>query len=108
MSTKTGRKDVVVIDPYVTQDKNWQPDIDYYSNFIREATGLSVPDSLSPHDCYRIGNLLQGFIEEMKTEGDWNAKGISSYPVVESTDEAFYLSEFFRDCHAREMCDIEG
>lgn len=106
MSTKANAKNTIVIDPYVTQDKDWQPDIDYYSQFIREVTGISVSDDLSAHDCYRIGNLLQGFIEEMEADGDWNSEAISSYPVVESADEVFYLSEFFRHCHKREVCDM--
>lgn len=105
MSTGASQEERVITQPYLcVKDGNWQPDTDYYAPFIQEVTGVSVSDDLSNHDCYRIGNRIQGFIEKMKRDGDWNCEEIASYPVVESTEEVFCISEFFRDCHEREMC----
>lgn len=104
MEVSTDRKDEVIIETAIRiKDGSWQVDGEYYAPFIQKVTGISVLDGLSGNDCYRIGNRMQGFIEEMKGDGDWNSEAISSYPVVSSTEEVFWLSEFFRDCHSCEL-----
>jgi len=104
MEVPTDREDEVIIESTIRiKDGNWQVDIELYAPFIREVTGISVSGGLSGNDCYRIGNRMQGFIEEMKGDDDWNSEAISSYPVVSSTEEVFWLSEFFRECHSCEL-----
>lgn len=104
MEVTTDRKDEVIIESAIRiKDGRWQVDVERYAPFIREVTGISVSGGLSGNDCYRIGNRMQGFIEDMKGDDEWNSEAISSYPVVSSTEEVFWLSEFFRECHACEL-----
>jgi len=97
MEVPTDREDEVIIESTIRiKDGNWQVDIEHYAPFIREVTGISVSGGLSGNDCYRIGNRMQGFIEEMKGDDDWNSEAIGSYPVVGSDGGGFLVVRVFQ------------
>lgn len=86
-------------------DSAWQLDLTTYQSFIREITGESPTGTLSGSDCYRIGNLIEGFIEEQIRIDEWHDRYIREYPDVNSREEVLWLARYFRKCHE---CCIGG
>jgi hypothetical protein len=83
---------------HVSADE-WRLDTTRYAAFIELVTGIRPTEHLNAADCYRIGNRLEGFVEERKREGEWNAALVADLPDVESLDEIVALARFFRHCH---------
>lgn len=80
-------------------DSAWVLDVSEYADFIEAATGITVTETLDPSDCYRVGNRLEGLIDERRRHGTWDADLLSEYPEVESLAEIVSLARFFRQCH---------
>jgi hypothetical protein len=95
--------DAVWSDPAVegldASDGEWRLDVDRYRAFLDEAAGLSPADGLSASDCYRVGNRLQGLIEERKRHDAWDPALLEEFPDVDSLQQILWLARFFRACH---------
>lgn len=87
------------LDGFDAADDEWRLDPERYRRFVESATGLSPGADLSASDCYRIGNRLEGFIEERTRAGEWTDSLTEEYPDVESLEEVVGLARFFRRCH---------
>jgi hypothetical protein len=86
-------------------DSCWRLDIDCYRGFIKSVTGITPSESISPSDCYRIGNRLEAFIDENQRTGEWTDESVESYSEVDSLRQVYLLARFFRQCH--EQCLAE-
>jgi hypothetical protein len=80
-------------------DTEWSLDTDRYRPFIESVTGVRVDGEVSASDCYRIGNRLEGLIDERRRQDRWTADLVAELPVVESREEVLWLARFFRHCH---------
>lgn len=82
----------------------WRLDPDRYREFVEVATGIRLADEPTASECYRIGNRLEGLVEERQRRDEWTPSLVEEYPDVESLEEIVGLSRFFRRCHD---CRIE-
>jgi hypothetical protein len=90
------------LDGFEVTESAWQLNLDHYRDFIESVTGISPNRNLSPSDCYRIGNRLEGFIDENQQTGKWTEDLVESYSEVDSLRQIYWLARFFRQCH--EQC----
>lgn len=67
-----------------------------YDLFIRRVTGLTVDEGPTPREASRIANILEGFIDEKKREGNWSPELLEAYPTVESLIEVYALTRVLR------------
>ena len=101
IAIETGRSSNVPderIEGFERSGSTWKLNVDRYREFIRSATGIS-PDALSRSDCYRIGNRLEALIDEKRRAGEWTTDLVAEYPDVDSLEQIYLLSRFFRQCH---------
>lgn len=89
-------------------ETRWRLDPEEYSEFVKTVTGVTVTGNLSASDCYRIGNRLEGFIEERMRRDEWRAALVEEHPDVESLEEIRCLARFFRRCHDCRRHDPEA
>lgn len=94
------------IEGLVVTDGVWKLDIARYESFVETTTGISVDDSLSGADCYRIGNRLEALVTEHQQTGEWTPALVETYPDVGSLGEIVGLARFFRECH--KCCLADG
>jgi hypothetical protein len=87
------------IDGIEVSEGEWRLRVDRYQEFIAESTGIPPADGLAAADCYRIGNRLQGLIEECKRHDEWTPALVAEYSDINSLDEFLWVARFFRACH---------
>jgi hypothetical protein len=85
----------------------WRLDPERYRAFIQQVTGTTVDEDISPGECYRIGNLIEGFVDERRRSGEWTPECIRNYPDVTSREEVLSLARFFRHCHEQRAAATE-
>lgn len=79
-------------------DDEWALDVDEHRAFLEAVTGTRLPPDPDAADCYRVGNRLEGFIEEHA--GDpWPPTPEAAAATVDDWSDVHWLADFFRACH---------
>ena len=73
--------------------------IEYFDEFVKAVTGITLTSDLDAADCHRIGNRLEAFVEEKRRRDEWDLDLLDDYPALDSVEQVYLLARFFRTCH---------